>query len=149
MAKISKAFLRIKVFIDSDVVISSLLSQTGASNIILNNSDLRTFISNFSQEELNRIVDRLGIDKNKLKGLLKSGLKTIKVKLSKKEIIDEFGKYAYDTEDAHIVAGTTTAKAKILVTFNTKDYKIKEIQQDFDIRVMRPGELLQYLRSLE
>lgn len=140
---------KIKVFIDSDVIISSLLSQTGASNIILNNSDLRTFISNFSQEELNRTVDRLGVDKDKLEGLLKSRLKTVKVKLSKEEILNKFGKYTFDIEDAHIVAGATTAKAKILVTFNIKDYKIKEIQQNFGIRVIRPGELLQYLRSLE
>lgn len=126
-----------------------MLSQTGASNIILNDADLRAFISNFSQEELNRVVGRLGVDKSKLEGLLKSRLKTVKVKLGKEEILDEFGKYTYDIEDAHIVAGATTAKAKILVTFNTKDYKVKQIQQDFGIRVIRPGELLQYLRSLE
>lgn len=140
---------KVKVFIDSDVIISSLLSQTGASNSILNNADLKSFISNFSQEELNRIIDRLGVDKSTLKGLLKSRLRTVKVKLGKKEVLDQFSKYTYDIGDAHIVAGATTSKAKILVTFNTKDYKIKEIQQDFGIRVMRPGELLQYLRSLE
>lgn len=140
---------KVKVFIDSDVIISSLLSQTGASNSILNNADLKSFISNFSQEELNRIVDKLGVDKSMLKGLLKSRLKTIKVKLGKEEVLAQFSKYTYDIGDGHIVAGATTAKAKILVTFNTKDYKIKEIKQDFGIRVMRPGELLQYLRSLE
>lgn len=69
---------KVKVFIDSDVIISSLLSQTGASNSILNNADLKSFISNFSQEELNRIVDKLGVDKSMLKGLLKSRLKLLR-----------------------------------------------------------------------
>lgn len=57
---------KIKVFIDSDVVISSLISQTGGSSVIVNYSGLSAFISNFSHEELNRTVDKLGIDKNKL-----------------------------------------------------------------------------------
>lgn len=149
MAKISKAFLRIKVFIDSDVIISSLLSPTGASKIIVNSSVLRSYISNFSLEELNRVVGKLEINKNKLGRLLKSRLKTIKIKLDKEEILDKFSIYANDVEDAHIVAGAKIAKSRFLVTFNTKDYKMEEIWKDFGIRVITPGGLLQYLRSLE
>lgn len=140
--------MQIKVFIDSDVVISSLLSQTGASNLIVNNADLRSFISNFSHEELNRTVDKLGIDKNKLERILKTRLKIIKIKLDKEKILDRFASYTNDIKDAYIVAGAKAAQAKFLVTFNTKDYKIEKIQQDFGLRVILPGELLQYLRSI-
>ena len=140
---------KIKIFLDSDVIIASLLSQTGAANAIVNNTDLISFISNFSHEELNRIVGKLGADKSKLARLIKSRLKTIKLKLSNNKILDKFEDYAYDKDDAHIIAGAKEAKAKFLVTFNTKDYKIDKIYQDFDIRVILPGGLMQYLRSLE
>jgi len=61
---------KIKIFIDSDVIIYSLLSKKGASNIIVNNTHLSAFISSFSYEELDRTVDKLGVDKSKLEGLL-------------------------------------------------------------------------------
>lgn len=140
---------KIKVFIDSDVIISSLISQTGASNIILNNPHLKTLISNFSSEELERITNKLKIDKSKLEKLLKRKLEIIKLKLDRKEIIDKYSAYTNDISDAHIVAGAKISKAKFLVTFNVKDYKVQEILQELDIRVLRPGELLQYLRSVE
>lgn len=142
---------RIKAFIDSDVVISSLISQSGASSVVIQNSDnrLSTFISNFSYEELNKTVNKLGIDKNRLEKILKNKLKLIKLRQDKKEILNKYGNYTYDIEDAHIVAGAAKAKSKFLVTFNTKDYKIDKIYQDFGIIVIIPGELLQYLRSLQ
>ena len=140
---------KVKVFIDSDVIISSLLSPTGASHIIVDSSDLRSCISNFSLEELNRVVGKLGVDKNKLGRLLKSGLKTIKIKLEKEEILDKFSIYTNNVEDAHIVAGAKVSKSKFLVTFNTKDYTIEKIGKDLGIKVITPGGLLQYLRSME
>ncbi len=152
MAKIKQVCCSaIKVFIDSDVVISSLLSSNGASHIIIQNNynRLDSFVSNFSYEELNRTADKLGIDKNKLEKILKNKLKFVKIKLDKKEILNKYGNHAYDTGDAHIVAGAVKAKSKFLVTFNTKDYKIDKIYRDFGIRVIVPGELLQYLRSLQ
>jgi len=98
---------------------------------------------------LDRAVDKLGVDKSNLEGLLKNRLKTIKVKLDKEKILDKFGDYTNDIKDAHIVAGTKTAKAKFLVTFNIKDYKIEKIQQELGIRVITPGGLMQYLRSID
>lgn len=47
------------------------------------------------------------------------------------------------------MAGAKEASVKFLVTFNTKDYKLVEIQEELGIRVITPGELLQYLRSLQ
>lgn len=140
---------KIKVFIDSDVLISSLLSQTGASNVVIHSTSLTSFISNFSYEELNRIIDKLGIDKKRVEKILKSKLKIIKLGQDRKEILNQYGNYTYDIEDTHIVAGAVEAKAEFLITFNIKDYKIEKIRQDFGVRVIVPGVLLQYLRSLE
>lgn len=142
---------KIKIFIDSDVVISSVISSKGASNIVVQNkyNHLRSFISNFSYEELNRTADKLGIDKSKMEKILKNKFKLVKLKQGKEEILNKYGNHTYDIEDAHIVAGAVEAKSKFLVTFNTKDYKADKIYQDFGIRVIVPGELLQYLRSLQ
>lgn len=152
MAKIKQVCCSaIKVFIDSDVIISSLLSQSGASHIIIQNNynRLDSFVSNFSYEELNNTADKLRIDKNKLDKILQNKIKLIKLKQDKEAILNKYGNYTYDIEDAHIVAGAAKAKSKFLVTFNAKDYKIDKIYQDFGIRVIVPGELLQYLRSLQ
>jgi len=142
---------KVKIFIDSDVVISSLLSQSGASNAVIqdHHNRLSAFVSNFSREELNKTADKLRIDKNKLERILKDKLKLIKLKQDKEDILNKYGSHTYDIEDAHIVAGAVEAKSKFLVTFNIKDYKIDKIYQDFGIRVIVPGELLQYLRSLQ
>lgn len=149
MAKISKAFLRIKVFVDSDVIISSLISKSGAANIIINNAPINLLISNFSHEELNRTVKRLGIGKDKLEKVLKEKLKIVQIRINKEDIINKFGNYTYDFEDAHIVAGAKEARAKFLVTFNVKDYKLEKIYDELGIRILMPGELLEYLRNLE
>ncbi|MBI2330032.1 hypothetical protein HYU94_01460 [Candidatus Daviesbacteria bacterium] len=76
-------------------------------------------------------------------------MKLIKLRGDKEEILNQYGNYSYDIEDIHIVAGAVKAKSKFLVTFNIKDYKIDKIYQAFGIRVIVPGELLQYLRSLQ
>lgn len=140
---------KIKIFIDSDVVISSLLSQTGASNVVIQSTSLSSFISDFSYEELIRIINKLKIDKKKLEKILKNRLKIIKLKKDKEEILTQFKKYTYDIEDVHIVAGAVESNSKFLITFNIKDYKIEKIYQDLSIKIILPGELLQYLRSLE
>lgn len=139
---------KVKIFLDSDVVISSLLSQTGASDAVINNTNLSSFISNFSHEELKRTIGKLGVDQKELEDMLKKRVKIIKVKNNKEEILDKFESYVHDIEDAHIVAGAKEAKVKFLITFNIRDYKIERIHKDFGIKVIIPGELLQYLRSL-
>lgn len=56
---------RKKVFVDSDVIISSLISDKGAAYFIIHETDLQLFISDKSREELEKVCDRLGLDKNK------------------------------------------------------------------------------------
>lgn len=125
-----------KIFVDSDVVISSLLSNTGAAYQLLNtDNDVMKIISNLSQKELKIVMTRLNIDKP----------------LPILEIvnIEDFRKYAVysnDPFDTHIVAAADQAKAKFLITYNLKHYKIDKIKQDLDIIVMTPGTFLQYLR---
>ena len=125
-----------KVFVDSDVVISSLISDTGASaQLLKTNNDIVKVISNLSIKELKIVMTRLKIDKPLPK------LKII--------IIDNFKKYSVystDPNDAHIVAGAHQVKVKFLITYNLKHYKIEKIKRNLNIIVMTPGIFLQYLR---
>ncbi len=140
---------KIKVFVDSDVIISSLISRTGASYLIINQFSVNLYISNFSHEELIRTTEKLRISSDRLEKVLKEKFKKVKIKLSQKEILNNFGDYAYDFEDAHIICGAKEAKAKFLITFNIKDYKLQKIYDELGIRVLVPGELLEYLRNLD
>lgn len=54
-----------KIFVDSDVVISSLISEKGAAYFLLNEQKSKFVISNISKIELERIVSRLGIGEDK------------------------------------------------------------------------------------
>lgn len=137
-----------KVFVDSDVVLSSLLSSRGAANFLLNEVDLEFVISNVSFLEIERGIAKLNLDKNQLQ-LVKNRLKLIELKDSIRKIGKSFKNYVLDEDDAHIVAGARSAKARFLISYNIKDYKLDKIKNDLNIIVMTPGKFLQYLRSLK
>lgn len=137
------------VFVDSDAIISSLISSTGASYVLLNTKDLELFISNVSVEELHSVIKRLGISQRELKTLIDNKIKTVKLEKTIAEIKSEYKQYVNDINDAHIVAGANASNARFLISYNIKDFKVNKIKNDFNIIVMTPGTLLQYLRSLQ
>lgn len=136
------------VFVDSDVVISSLLSSLGAAHLLLNKANLDRFISNFSVNELKLVVERLNIENEELTQLVKARFTIVKLNKRLSEIKSDYKKYTFDENDAHIVAGGVASKAKFLITYNIKDFKVDSIKQDFGIICMRPAQFLQYFRSL-
>jgi len=137
------------VFVDSDVVISSLMSSSGASHLLLQSQGLELFISNVSLEELQRVAEKLHISQKELGALVKARVKVVKLEETIVEIKDMYKGYVHDINDAHIVAGAKVSKARFLISYNIKDFKLNKIKNDFDIIVMTPGKLLQYLRSLQ
>lgn len=138
-----------KVFVDSDVIISSLISSSGASYFLLHTKNIELFISNASLKELQTVVKKLGIDKDRLNMLVRERLKTVKIEETTAEIKDKYREYVHDINDAHIVAGVNAAKTRFLISYNIKDFKLNKIKNDFNIIVMTPGKFLQYLRSLQ
>ena len=138
-----------KVFVDSDVVLSSLISSKGAANFLLNEVDLELAISNVSLFEIEREIDKLSLDKNQLKSLVKNRLKFIELKESTKKIKEDFKNYIFDEDDAHVVAGAQRAKAKVILSYNLKHFNKQKISEDFGITVLTPSQYLQYLRSLD
>ena len=137
-----------KIFADSDVIISSLISSSGAGYLLLHDPKQDFFISNLSQRELNAVMERLNIDKKRLRILINNRLKKIELKEDTGKLKRKYGGYVTDINDAHIVAGAKKAKAKFLVSYNVRHFKIERIKRDFKITIITPANLLQYLRSL-
>ena len=137
-----------KVFLDSDVVISALISNKGASSWIVSQSDLRLVISNYSVKEIEEVIAKLGIGKNKLNKLINQRIGIVKLTGNLSTIKKDFQKYVSDIDDAHVVAGAAAGKADFLLSYNLKDYLMDAIKTKLGVLIMTPGRFLQYLRSL-
>ncbi len=139
----------LKVFVDSDVIISSLISSTGAAFLLLNQTGVpKLFVSNVSLRELKEVVERLGLSEEKLNDLITRHFSIVQLKESVTTIKSEFAEYVLDINDAHIVAGAQKANAQFLISYNTKHFKSDKLKKKFNIILTTPANLLQYLRSI-
>lgn len=138
-----------RIFIDSDVIISSLLSQSGAAHSLLSLNSFKFCISSLSRKELEIVAIRLDLGRESLRKLINNSFEVIMILESLPEIKKSFKEYVFDVNDAHIVAGAKKAKANFLITYNIKDFKIEKIKKDLGIVILTPGNFLQYLRSME
>lgn len=139
----------IKVFVDSDVIISSLISESGAAFALLYlEEQVDLYISNFSVIELNRVVDRLKIESTKLHNVISTRFTTIKINQTDKDVKTKFADYVKDLDDAHIVAGAKEAQVAFLVSYNTRHFNTEKMREDFQIILLTPSLFMQYLRSL-
>lgn len=132
-----------KVFIDSDVIISSLISTKGAAFLLLSQPNSRYFYSSVQVKELKIVCDRLNISHKKLENILKN--------ISQKSIDQNdkiYSDFVNDPNDIHILAGAHQSSAKFLITYNQKDFKAEKIKSRFNITILTPALFLQYLRSL-
>jgi predicted nucleic acid-binding protein len=139
----------VKVFVDSDVIISSLLSSSGAAYFLLHRANaVKPYISNLSLQEIRIVVERLSVDSNKLASLLRGNMGIVQLQYTKETVKTAYRQYVLDENDAHIVAGAKEAKAKFLVSYNSKDFKVERIKRDLAVILITPAHLLQYLRSI-
>jgi len=136
-----------RVFIDSDVVISSLLSSTGAAYFLLNQSEIEPVISSISQKELQMVVKRIGLKEEDLEILIKNRIEVCSIKKEVKQVKKEYETYVTDINDTHIVAGAHSAKVKYLISYNLKHFKTDKIKDELNILLLTPALFLQYLRS--
>lgn len=139
--------MTIRVFVDSDVIISSLISRTGAAYLLMHDIRIVRFVSDISFSELKRVAVKLHILEKELVSLIRLQCKEVWVG-DKGKALKQMADYTRDTGDAHIVLGAKRAKVKFLVTYNMKHYRKEKIQEDLRIIVLPPAFLLQYLRSL-
>ena len=139
---------QLRVFVDSDVIISSLISRSGAAYFLIHETDLKLYVSTFSFQELKIVVERLKLDTNEFEKLMKRKFSVIKLPKKARQIKKEYAEYVSEVNDAHVVAGTVMSQAQFLITYNMKHFKIEKIKSDFNILLTTPARFLQYLRSL-
>lgn len=132
------------IFLDTDVLVSSLISNKGAAYLLTFNTpkNVNIFTSQKLLEELKEVSKRLELNTTREK-LLISLLKVSKTKSS-----NTFTKYVNDAGDEHVIKGANEAKALFLVTYNIKHFKKELIKKDLNILVSTPAEFLQFIRSV-
>jgi len=135
------------VYVDSDVVISSLLSRTGAAYHLLNYSTITLIISSISLTEIKKVISRRGMEQKQFEQLIQKRLKIVTIKQSVSALKVKYLSYVLDVNDAHIVAGAKAANVDFLLTYNLKHYKTTKLKADFNIHVLTPALFLQYLRG--
>lgn len=125
-------------FVDTDVVISSFISTTGAAHFLINSPHkVKLVISDQSQLEITRVASELKIKMRVLNLNL--------VKLTAK--CEKYSKYVTDKNDVHIIASTHQSKAEFLISYNLKHFRRDLIKEKLKIVVLTPAQFLQYLRS--
>jgi len=137
----------LRIFVDSDAVVSSLLSSSGAANYLLDQPNLFFIISDISYQEIKTVVERLGLAEKTVNNLVEEKLKIVKLGKQEKSKEKFFG-YVTDAGDAHIVEGAVRAKARFLISYNVRHFRVDKIKSDFGILLFTPAHFLQYLRSL-
>lgn len=141
--------MALKIFLDSDVVISSLISNLGAAYLLIHSTkDLERFISNLSLKELEEVAPRLNLDRNSFLNLVKANLKTLELETTNIKLKEKYKDYVLDPDDAHILAGAIEGKVKFLISYNIRHYKVDKIRKDFNMFILTPGHFIQYLRSI-
>lgn len=137
-----------KVFIDTDVVISSLISQKGAAYYLINNVKITKYISDVSKKEIEEVAKRLDLDNFDPKKYKLVDLKmSLPQKMSLSQIKKNYKKFVFDIDDSHIVAGASASKSSFLITYNSKHFATELIKNKLGILVRKPSEFLQFLRS--
>lgn len=136
-----------RVFVDSDVVISALLSSSGAANFLLQKKDVKPVISTVSLKELRIVAKRMEIKLEKLEKLIRDRFEVIKILQSLNQVKKKYNGFVIDINDAHIIAGVKEAGVKYLVSYNIRHFKTDQIKEEFGVLLFTPALFLQYLRS--
>jgi len=138
---------KLRLYTDSDVIISSLISQSGAASFIFSLKNINLFASNYSKKETKIVAERLGLKEGKVNELFGKKLEVVLLEDDLEKIKEKFTDCVTDKNDAHIVAGAVKTKAQFLISYNLRHYKADKIKTDFGMLLMTPAMFLQYLRS--
>ena len=136
-----------KCAVDSDVIISAMMSKKGAAYLLLSQKMEEFYVSNIQLMELELVCRRLKLNRQSLKRLMRNSFEVVELKDSGEEIKLKWRGYTYDVNDAHIIAGAVKAKAKFLLSYNLRHFKTEILRRKFDLVCLTPGRFLQYLRS--
>jgi len=138
---------KIKIFPDTDVLIPSLISKSGAAHFIVNELKVSKLTTQYSVDEMKAVVKRLKLSKKNTENIFAKGFETTKLSDSLSALAKSYEGYLLDKYDSHILAGAVVGKADFLLTYNLKHFKSDVIRKDFKLIVMCPGDFMQFIRS--
>lgn len=141
-------YKKLTIFADSDVIISSLISQKGAAYLVIHSKQVKIFISNISVKELLIVVGRLNLEKISLINLIKERLQKINLSQKLREIKAQYKEYVFDLNNSHIIAAAVKSDVRFLISYNIRHFRREKIKRDFDMIVYTPAQFLQFIRSL-
>lgn len=136
-----------RVYVDTDVVISSLLSPRGAAYFLLHHPQIKPVISRLSLTEIYIVAKRVGISRQRVESLATRKLKVLTRRNIQGKAKSGYPRYVTDINDAHIVAGAQAAKVNFLISYNLKHYSLDKIRSELGIVILTPAMFLQYLRA--
>ncbi len=139
---------KIQAFLDTDIIIASLLSEKGASYGIIKNPTIDKIVSEFIEKETEEVCKRLNIDIKNSENVFKD-MKILSIGSTKPSILKNYKDFVFDENDTHVIAGAHKSKSKFLLTHNIKHFKIDRIKAKLGIITLKPGNFLQYLRSID
>lgn len=145
--------MKIKIFIDSSVIIAALLSSDGGSAKIFKLCEAGTaegWISNKVMEEVSRTIKRKFPE---LKPCFYQLLKAAGVKISKnpsRNIIKKAEGWIKDHNDAPILAAAKLAKVDVILTLDIRHFiKDTDVAKKSSMQIMTPGEFLKGFWKVE
>lgn len=135
-----------RVFLDTDVIISALISKKGASYAISTNKEIQKATTESIKKEVKNVSKRLNLRPPSKK--LFADFEKSRKKIAKSKVITTYSEYVTDKHGSHVLAGAVKTKSNFLLTYNIRHYKVDAIKRDFDIIVTKPGLYLQTRRNL-
>lgn len=140
------------IFLDTNVFISGLVSDTGASAAILYAAEAGAFLV-FITPQITKEIRRVFIDKFNSPALFShfqafvDSLRPKMIKITSSEV-SKITKYCYDKEDAPILAAAIKYKSYFLITLDKKAFKTELIEKKFFLKVVRPEEFMKIFRTM-
>ena len=128
---------KVKVFVDTNLLVSALISQKGASYEIVQNSNIVKIISPTVSKELTEVSKKFRFRNKDVETILKH-LSLKKVSLKKEKLEEIYSRYVIDPKDTHVLSSAKESKTKFLLTYNIKHFRVEKINNDFGIIVIKP-----------
>lgn len=135
-----------KVFLDSSVVISAVLSDKGGSFRLFNeaqNRNLILYISDFVLVEVFSVLKLKYPSKLFIFENLISNTHFILAKEPSQDLIEKMAESIADFSDAPILAAAKKAKVDFLITLDKKHFLTKKVKDNLKFKVLAPKEFLQ------
>lgn len=139
---------RLRVFLDSNVIVSGLFNSAGAPGIILSKASSGEFQTVISQQILDEVVKTIRRKSPVIIPALSRLLVNISPEIIKKPTREELAQWApvINIQDAGILAAAFAVQVDFLVTGDKHFFESPDIERKTGLRIITPA---QFIKALE